>query len=188
MCCLFICIYQSRIEILKKINFIKVCFCLMFTLECGTEAYDFALGQSSHFCFFFPCLQTTYDSPRKFSTLLSFCIKFLLIWMTGLWKPIQSSRQVSHMHFDFTTPKLLKALDHLKKKNREEQEMEDKIVEGKKTDFLIFIWSTWAWEQTWKEFPHFSWFPPLERRLLLSSEPFLPPWYPPPCYICSPKL
>lgn len=44
----------------------------MYTLECGTEAYDFALGQASHFSFFFPCLQTTYDSPSKCSPLLSF--------------------------------------------------------------------------------------------------------------------
>lgn len=44
------------------------------------------------------------------------------------------------MHFDFTTPKGLRSLEE--KKNREEQEMKDKIMEGKKTDILIFISST----------------------------------------------
>ena len=56
------------------------------------------------------------------------------------------------MHFDFTTPiKALKSHQAMTKREREEQEKEDEIVEEKKkTDFEFscrLLWSLWRREK-----------------------------------------
>ena len=39
--------------------------------------------------------------------------------------------QITHMHFDFTTPEALRSLQAMKRKERRAQEKEDKRVEEK---------------------------------------------------------
>ena len=48
--------------------------------------------------------------------------------------------QITHMHFDFTTPEALRSLQAMKRKERRAQEKEDKRVEENQTDIrLTFI-------------------------------------------------